>query len=53
MVLLWETLHRLRRVRVVDVDAEPETAPSRLDMLRDGGGRLLDAVSGLRDSDGR
>src|SRR4051795_11611236 len=27
-VPLWETLHRLHQVRVLDLDAEPETAPS-------------------------
>jgi len=52
-VPLWETLHRLHQVRVLDLDAEPETAPSRLDVLRDEAGRALDAVSGLRGSDGR
>jgi hypothetical protein len=43
----------LHQVRLLDVDAEPETAPSRLDVLRDEAARLLDVVSGLRDSDGR
>jgi hypothetical protein len=55
-VLLWETLHRLHRlhpVRVLDVDAEPETPPSRLDVLRDEGRAGPRRRVGLRDSDGR
>ena len=43
-VELWDTLNRLHRFRVLDGDADPDTAPSRLDMLRDEAGRVLDAA---------
>jgi hypothetical protein len=41
---LWATVNRMHRLRVLDADAEPDLAPSRLDVLRDEAGRVLDAA---------
>jgi hypothetical protein len=41
---LWDTLNRLHRDLVLDCGADPDTAPSRLDLLRDEAGRVLDSV---------
>ena len=43
-VELWNTLNRLHRVLVLDCDADPKIAPSRLDVLRDEAGRVLDSA---------
>lgn len=43
-VELWDSLHRLHRVLVLDCDSDPDIAPSRLDVLRDEAGRVLDSV---------
>jgi hypothetical protein len=43
-VYLWATVNRMHRLRVLDADAEPDLAPSRLDVLRDEAGRVLDAA---------
>jgi hypothetical protein len=43
-VELWDTLNRLHRDRVLDYDADPDTAPSRLEVLRDEAGRVLDST---------
>ena len=43
-VELWDSLHRLHRVLVLDCDSDPDIAPSRLDVPRDEAGRVLDSV---------
>jgi hypothetical protein len=43
-VALWDTLNRLHRVRVLDCESDPDTAPSRLDVLRNEAGRVLDSA---------
>jgi hypothetical protein len=43
-VALWDTLNRLHRVRVLDSESDPDTAPSRLEVLRDEAGRVLDSA---------
>ena len=43
-VELWDTVNRLHRIRVLDCNADPDTAPSRLDVLRDEAGQVLDTA---------
>jgi len=41
---LWDTLHRLHGLAVLDRGADADIAPSRLEVLRTEAGRVLDAA---------